>query len=50
MGKPAETDRRCLRLLSHSFTLDVAVGVIGPKTLVEHLQEEIATGVINDLW
>ena len=25
MGKPAATDRPCLRSLSHSFTLDVAI-------------------------
>ena len=26
MGKPAETDRRCLKSLSHSFTLDFIIG------------------------
>ena len=26
MGKPAETDRRCLKSLSHSFTLDFVIG------------------------
>src|SRR5437016_12861581 len=26
MGKPAETDRRPLKSLSHSFTLDIVVG------------------------
>ena len=31
MGKPAATDRPCLRSLSHSFTLDFVVLVNGTK-------------------
>ena len=31
MGKPAATDRRRLKSLSHSFTLDLLLGFIGPK-------------------
>jgi hypothetical protein len=48
MGKPAETDRRRLQSLNHSFTLDL-VGVIGPKALAERLQEEIATFLWEEL-
>ena len=37
MGKLAATDRPCLRSLSHSFTLDFLIGIIGSKHDVAHV-------------
>ena len=41
MGKPAATDRPCLPSMSHSFTLDYLVGIIGNKLEAETLFSEI---------
>ena len=40
MGKPAATDRPCLRSLSHSFTLDCSVG-IEPRDDAERFWREL---------
>ena len=41
MGKPAATDRPCLRSLSHSFTLDWVVLCNGTKAQAHAMKEEL---------
>ena len=41
MGKPAATDRPCLRSLSHSFTLDFVVLWNGTKAEAHTTKQEI---------
>jgi len=43
MGKPAATDRPCLRSLSHSFTLDFVVLCNGTKAEAQDMKEALKT-------
>ena len=48
MGKPAATDRLCLRSLSHSFTLDFVVFCNGSKAEALAMKEELK-GVLSHM-
>lgn len=42
LGKPAETDRPCLKSLNHSFTLDFLLGLTGSKSEAETIKQELS--------
>ena len=41
MGKPAATDRRRLKSLNHSLTLDILLGFIGPKAEAQQIKAQL---------
>src|SRR5215510_16603678 len=47
MGKPAATARPGLRSLSHSFTLDILLGFIGPKVEAQQIKAQLK-GYLED--
>ena len=49
MGKPAATERPRLPSLSHSFTLDILLGFIGPKTEAQQIKAQLKSYLAETL-